>query len=185
VHPTRSTSDDRLRIGVSACLLGREVRYDGRHKRDALLLEELAPLVTFVPVCPELEVGMGVPREPVRLVRGPDGRTLMLRNGSGEDWTARMSARAARRVEALAAEGLAGFVLKARSPSCGLAGVELHDARAPRDAPPTREGVGLFARALVERLPGLPVEEDERLHDAGVRASFLARASEYARARRA
>ena len=70
MHPTRSKSDDRLRIGVSACLLGREVRYDGRHKRDALLLEELAPLVTFVPVCPELEVGMGVPREPVQQEHG-------------------------------------------------------------------------------------------------------------------
>jgi uncharacterized protein YbbK (DUF523 family) len=176
--------DDRLRIGVSACLLGREVRYDGRHKRDALLLEELAPLVTFVPVCPELEVGMGVPREPVRLVRGPGGGTRMLGNESGEDWTARMSALAAGRVDELAAEGLAGFVLKARSPSCGLAGVELHAAISDAGDPPARDGVGLFARALLERLPGLPVEEDERLHDPRVRASFLARAAAYARAKR-
>jgi uncharacterized protein YbbK (DUF523 family) len=177
--------DERLRIGVSACLLGREVRYDGRHKRDALLLEELAPRVTFVPVCPELEVGMGVPRQPVRLVRGAGGRTRMLGSDSGEDWTERLNALAARRVDELAAEGLAGFVLKARSPSCGLAGVELHEAEgAPPNAPPTRHGVGLFARALLERLPGLPVEEDERLHDSRVRASFLARAAAYARASR-
>jgi uncharacterized protein YbbK (DUF523 family) len=174
---------DPLRIGVSACLLGQKVRYDGRHKLDAPLLDELAPFVTFVPVCPEVEVGMGVPREPVRLVRGEHGRTLMIGGDSGADWTERMDALAARRVEELAVVGIAGFVLKARSPSCGLAGVELHDAGAPAQAPPAREGVGLFARALLARLPGLPIEEDERLHDERARTAFLERASAYARAR--
>lgn len=171
-----------LRIGVSACLLGNEVRYDGEHKRDAFLADELAPFVTWVPVCPEVEVGMGVPREPVRLARGPRGRTLMLGVDSGADWTARMNALAARRVEALAGQELSGFVLKARSPSCGMERVKLHDAAGQK--PPRHEGVGLFARALLERLPNLPVEEEGRLHDARLRDNFIERVFAYARLRR-
>jgi uncharacterized protein YbgA (DUF1722 family)/uncharacterized protein YbbK (DUF523 family) len=172
-----------LRIGVSACLLGDEVRYDGGHKRDAFLNDELAPFVTWVPVCPEVEAGMGVPREPVRLVRGPRGRTLMLGDRSGTDWTARMEALAARRVRALASQRLAGFVLKSKSPSCGLSRVKLYGAADARAAPKP-EGVGLFARALVEGLPNLPIEEEGRLHDARLRESFIERVFAYERVQR-
>jgi uncharacterized protein YbgA (DUF1722 family)/uncharacterized protein YbbK (DUF523 family) len=172
-----------LRIGVSACLVGDEVRFDGQHKRDAFLTEELAPFVTWVRVCPEIEVGMGVPREPVRLERGPRGRTLMLGHDSGTDWTERMNALAARRVESLAAQDLSGYVLKAKSPSCGLERVKVF-AGAEAKAQPKYDGVGLFARALLERLPNLPVEEEGRLHDLHLRESFIERVFCYARVRR-
>lgn len=175
--------DDTLRIGASACLLGAEVRFDGQHKRSPFLTQQLAPFVTWVSVCPELEVGMGVPREPVRLVRGPGGRALMLANGSGTDWTARMNALSARRAEDLAAETLDGFVLKSKSPSCGMERVKVFpepDARAA----PGRDGVGLFARALMERLPNLPVEEEGRLEDARLRENFVERVFAHARLRR-
>jgi uncharacterized protein YbgA (DUF1722 family)/uncharacterized protein YbbK (DUF523 family) len=172
-----------LRIGVSACLLGQEVRYDGQGKRDAFLVDELAPFVRWVPVCPEVEVGMGVPREPVRLERGPRGRTMMRAIDSGADWTARMSALAARRADALARQDLAGFVLKSKSPSCGMERVKLYDA-AHETAAPRLEGVGLFARALLERLPNLPVEEEGRLHDARLRDNWVERVFAYERVRR-
>jgi uncharacterized protein YbgA (DUF1722 family)/uncharacterized protein YbbK (DUF523 family) len=175
-------SDDPVRLGVSACLLGSEVRYDGQHKRDGFLADELGPLVEWVPVCPEVEAGMGVPREPVSLVRGPRGRTLMLGNSSTTDWTDRMEAFAAKRAEALAKRELAGYVLKAKSPSCGMERVNLYPGEARTT--PAREGVGLFAAALMARLPHLPVEEEGRLHDARLRENFIERVFAYHRLRR-
>jgi uncharacterized protein YbgA (DUF1722 family)/uncharacterized protein YbbK (DUF523 family) len=174
---------ETLRIGASACLLGAEVRFDGQHKRSAFLTRELAPFVTWVSVCPELEVGMGVPREAVRLVGGQGGRTLMLGNSSGTDWTARMEALASRRVEDLASESLDGFVLKSKSPSCGMERVKVYEAATTRAAPRS-DGVGLFARALMERLPNLPVEEEGRLEDARLRDNFVERVFAHARLRR-
>jgi uncharacterized protein YbbK (DUF523 family) len=174
---------ESIRIGASACLLGAKVRFDGQHKRSAFLAQELDPFVTWVSVCPELEVGMGVPREPVRLVRGPGGRSLMLANESGTDWTARMNAHAARRAEDLAAQNLDGFVLKSKSPSCGMERVKLFDAPESRAAP-RRDGVGLFARALMDRLPNLPVEEEGRLEDARLRENFVERVFAHARLQR-
>ena len=172
-----------LRIGVSSCLLGDEVRFDGQHKRDAFLVEELAPFVTWVRVCPEIEVGMGVPREPVRLVRGSRGRALMLGTHSGADWTDRMKGLAACRAEELGREGLSGYVLKSKSPSCGMERVKIYPSRETNGAP-DHTGVGLFASALMERLPNLPVEEEGRLHDARLRENFIERVFAYARVRR-
>ncbi len=174
---------ETVKIGVSACLLGAEVRFDGQHKRSAFLTEQLAPFVTWVSVCPEVEVGMGIPREPVRLVRGPGGRTSMLASDSGADWTERMNALAARRTEALAREELSGYVLKAKSPSCGMERVKVF-ADADTRAQPKRDGVGLFARALMDRLPNLPVEEEGRLQDERLRENFVERVFAYARVRR-
>jgi uncharacterized protein YbgA (DUF1722 family)/uncharacterized protein YbbK (DUF523 family) len=174
---------ETLRIGASACLLGAEVRFDGQHKRSAFLTRELAPFVTWVPICPELEVGMGVPREPVRLVRGPAGRSLMLANQTGADWTDRMDALAARRAGNLAAQNLDGFVLKSKSPSCGMERVKVFDAPQTRAAP-RHDGVGLFARALIERMPNLPVEEEGRLEDARLRDNFVERIFAHARLRK-
>jgi uncharacterized protein YbbK (DUF523 family) len=167
----------RIRVGISSCLLGNEVRYDGQHKRDPLLLKELGPLVEWVPVCPEVEVGMGVPRESVRLVRHPGG-ALMLGNSSGADWTLRMRALARERVKALTADGLSGYILKSRSPSCGLDGVKLY-ASADMNAAADEDGVGLFAEELARQLPDLPIEEDERLHDPDARKTFIERLFAY------
>jgi uncharacterized protein YbgA (DUF1722 family)/uncharacterized protein YbbK (DUF523 family) len=169
-------------MGVSACLLGAEVRFDGQHKRDAFLTEDLAPFVEWVSVCPEVEADMGVPREPVRLVRRGNGPPSMVGQQSATDFTERMRATVARRVDALARQDLRGYVLKAKSPSCGLLRVNLYDAAAP-DAAPKQLGVGLFAQALVERLPNLPVEEEGRLHDAGLRENFIERVFAYDRLR--
>ena len=170
---------DRLRIGVSACLIGRQVRYDGQHKRDAFLVDALGPFVDFVPVCPEVEVGMSIPREPVRLV-GPARRPRMIGQRSGDDWTARMTTFSERRVDALAKESLSGYVLKKDSPSCGLSRVKLYPSE-DQDAAPDRGGEGLFAAALVRAFPHLPIEEEGRLNDAHLRESFIERVFAYHR----
>jgi uncharacterized protein YbbK (DUF523 family) len=166
-----------LRIGVSACLLGENVRWDGGHKRHPFVLETLGGLAELVPVCPELELGLGVPREPIQLVRA-GGSVELLGVRSGEDLTGRMRRYARERVQVLAMLGLSGYVLKSRSPSCGLVAVEVHDGRGGVE----KKGVGLFAAALLEGLPGLPVEEESRLEDAAARKSFVERVLAYSKA---
>jgi FdhD protein len=171
----------RLRIGVSSCLLGDEVRFDGGHKRDALLIQALDPYVEWVRVCPEVELGLGVPREPVGLV-STGGDTRMVGVHTGIDHTDAMRAYAKRRVSELARADLSGYVLKAKSPSCGLHGVTvLMDAEA---GSVSATGMGLFAAALREGLPDLPVEDELRLADAEVREAFLQRAMAYDRRER-
>jgi uncharacterized protein YbbK (DUF523 family) len=164
---------DRPRVGVSRCLLGDRVRYDGGHKHEPSLIETLAAHVEWVPVCPELEVGMGVPREPIQLVTAGDGsRVRLVGVDSGADWTDRMQAWASEKLAALEALGLSGFVLKSRSPSCGPQGVPVgHGEPSP----------GMFAQALMAAMPDLPVEDEERLRDPEARASFMARVTAHRR----
>jgi uncharacterized protein YbgA (DUF1722 family)/uncharacterized protein YbbK (DUF523 family) len=169
-----------IRIGVSACLLGKEVRFDGQHKRDPFLTEEMAPFVEWVPVCPEVEVGMGIPRESVRLVSSEAGPTRMLGNRTGADWTRRMQMLAQKRASALAKAGLSGFVLKSKSPSCGMERVKLYESEKP-GARARKTGVGLFAAALLRELPNLPIEEEGRLNDAALREAFIERVFAYHR----
>jgi uncharacterized protein YbgA (DUF1722 family)/uncharacterized protein YbbK (DUF523 family) len=176
---TRSQArQDRFRVGISSCLLGQEVRWNGAHKRDAWLIETLGPFVEWVPVCPELEVGLGVPREPIRLEGNPKTPRLVGRE-SRTDLTDAMEAFAARRVEALAGLELCGYVLKSDSPTCGMERVKVHGPAAGRP----KAGVGLFARTLMDRLPLLPVEEEGRLHDPGLRESFIERVFAFRRLR--
>ena len=160
------------------------MRFDGQHKRDAFLVEALGPFVEFVPVCPEVEAGMSIPREPVRLVRAADEPDVtvakMVGQRSGDDWTARMNAYAAKRVAALRKEALSGYVLKKDSPSCGLMRVKVYPSD-QRKAAPERVGQGLFAAALVQTLPHLPIEEEGRLNDAHLRESFIERVFAYHR----
>ncbi|HZA13326.1 MAG TPA: DUF523 domain-containing protein, partial [Myxococcaceae bacterium] len=118
---------DRPRVGISACLLGHAVRWDGAHKRDGWLVDVLGPRVEWVPVCPEMEVGLGVPREPIRLVGDP--RAPRLISESGNDLTERMQSWVRRRTGELAALALAGYVLKSNSPSCGARRVRVHRAK--------------------------------------------------------
>jgi uncharacterized protein YbbK (DUF523 family)/uncharacterized protein YbgA (DUF1722 family) len=167
-----------IRIGVSACLLGEEVRYDGGHKRNAFLLEELARYVRFVPLCPEVGIGLSVPREPVRLVRR--GNDVRLFGPAGVDHTEAMRRWAAVAIRGLREQDLSGFVLKKGSPSCGLERVKVWDEPEKR---PTADGRGLFAQALVDALPGLPLEEEGRLHDPGIREHFVDRVFGHARVR--
>jgi uncharacterized protein YbgA (DUF1722 family)/uncharacterized protein YbbK (DUF523 family) len=167
----RQWYDDALpvRVGVSACLLGGEVRFDAGHKRDRYLTDVLGRNVEWLPVCPELEVGMGVPR-PVLQLRGGERGDRLVERESGEDWTERMRDFADARVPELRAHGLDGFVLKKDSPSCGLARVRVHGQPGGM---PSRSGVGHFARALERQMPDLPCEEEGRLRDAALRERFI------------
>jgi uncharacterized protein YbbK (DUF523 family) len=158
---------DRPRVGISRCLLGDQVRYDGGHKHEPSLIDALGAHVEWVPVCPELEVGMGVPREPIQLVTAADGSRVRLAGvDSGADWTDRMQLWAAEKIAALQALSLSGFVLKSRSPTCGPHAVPV------RNGEPSP---GMFAQALMAAMPDLPVEDEERLRDPEARASFMAR----------
>ncbi len=185
------STGERLRIGVSACLLGREVRFDGQHKRDAFLVDDLSPFVDFVEVCPEVEVGMSIPRETLRLIaigeRGKVGSstataTRLVATRSGEDWTDRMTGYAERSARLLARENLSGYVLKKDSPSCGLLRVKRY-ADTDTVHPATRDGQGLFAACLQRAFPHLPIEEEGRLRDARLRENFIERIFAYHRLR--
>ncbi len=167
-----------IRLGVSACLVGERVRYDGGHKQNAFLLDELASHVRLVPVCPEVGIGLGVPREPIRLER---------RDGDRSGWSAQSGTRShagherpgrPRRSHELRGRDLSGFVLKKGSPSCGLERVREWSGDS---APPS--GRGLFAQALVDAWPQLPLEEEGRLNDPGLREHFVDRVFGHARVR--
>lgn len=163
-------ADDRIPLGISSCLLGANVRYDGGHKLDRYLHDVLGRFVRWVPVCPEVECGLGVPRESMRLVGDPAAPRL-LTTRSGVDLTARMEAWARKRAADLDAEDLRGYVFKSNSPSSGLRSVKVYDEKGN----PSRRGVGIFARAFTERFPLLPVEDEGRLNDAGIRENFIER----------
>ncbi len=173
-----STSFPKPCIGVSACLLGEPLRYDGGHLRNEFLTQTLAPHVEWTPVCPESEVGMGTPREPVRLVDAGDGALRMRGVRSDTDHTEAMRSWAARRIEELAGLGLHGYVLTKNSPSCGLFRVKVYPSSS---GPAARNGRGLFAEALTQRFPLLPVEEQGRLHDPRLRDNFIERVFVYQR----
>jgi uncharacterized protein YbbK (DUF523 family) len=157
-----------MRVGVSACLLGQEVRYDGGHKRHPVLIDVLGPRVEWVPVCPEVEIGLGTPREPMKLVRDGASRRLIAIE-SGTDHTAAMNQWAEKRLDELANADLDGYVVKSKSPSCGIEGVS---------------GPGVFAAALMKRLPLLPIEEERGLTDANLCLKFIERMAAYRRLRR-
>jgi uncharacterized protein YbbK (DUF523 family) len=156
------------RLGISACLLGQEVRYDGGHKRDSFLTEILGPYVEWVPVCPEVELGMGTPRPPIRLERR-GGAIRLVMPSTGGDYTDAMRDYAERRVAELARLDLDGYIFKKDSPSCGLEAVKVYSAAGV----PSPDGRGLFAEVLMGRLPDLPVEEEGRLEDPRLRESFV------------
>jgi uncharacterized protein YbgA (DUF1722 family)/uncharacterized protein YbbK (DUF523 family) len=161
-------SEATIRLGVSSCLLGEKVRFDGSHKLDRFLTETLGRYIEYVPVCPEVEVGLPTPREALRLVgTGEDPRLVFSK--SGEDITERMTTWAKQRVVALEDEDLSGFIFKSKSPSSGMERVRLYD----RNGVPNKTGVGLFARVFMEHFPLLPVEEEGRLHDPRLRENFI------------
>jgi FdhD protein len=168
----------RVRIGVSACLLGDAVRFDGGHKRNDVIVRDLADIVEWVRVCPEVEVGMGTPREPVRLVRA-GGDVRMIATRTGIDHTASMNRWAQQRADSLSGEDISGYVFKKDSPSCGVSGVKVFDDRGSCD----RSGRGLFAAALISRFPGMPVAEEDELSDPVRLREFLERVTAYSRAR--
>jgi uncharacterized protein YbgA (DUF1722 family)/uncharacterized protein YbbK (DUF523 family) len=169
-------STDRIRLGISACLLGERVRFDSGHKREPFLVESLGQFVDWVSVCPEVESGMGAPREAMRLVR-VDDEIRLLTNQTAQDKTVMLRDFSSRRVNELAEEDLCGFVLKKDSPSCGLERVKVYSP----GGVPTKTGRGLFAEALAARFPLLPVEEEGRLNDPRLRENFVERIFAYRR----
>src|SRR5262245_7654992 len=167
----------RPRVGLSSCLLGEPVRYDGGHKLNPFAAGPLRELVTLVPVCPEVEAGLGVPREPVRLQRSRRG-VRMVGVDSGTDRTDLVTRFADRRAAELASLGLSGYVFKKNSPSCGPRDVPIHG---PGKGP--RTGLGLFAAALTARLPLLPVVDEGDLEDRAGQRRFLRQVFAYQRLR--
>lgn len=159
-----------MRVGVSSCLLGRNVRFDGGHKLDTLIAEALGRFFEWVPVCPEMEIGLGAPRESLRLVGAGDAVRLIATK-SGTDHTASMTSWAGRRLDELAQLELHGYILKKDSPSCGMERVRVYGA----DGMARRSGSGIFAGLLRQRFEMLPVEEEGRLHDPSIRENFVER----------
>jgi uncharacterized protein YbgA (DUF1722 family)/uncharacterized protein YbbK (DUF523 family) len=165
-----SLMEEKIRIGISTCLLGENVRYDGGHKRDRYVTETLGQFLEFVPVCPEMECGLGVPRESMRLEGDPEAPRLVT-NQTKIDHTERMITWARKRVQELEKENLCGFIFKSRSPSSGMERVRVYNDKGI----PEKKGVGMFARIFMEHFPLLPVEEDGRLHDIKLRENFIER----------
>jgi uncharacterized protein YbgA (DUF1722 family)/uncharacterized protein YbbK (DUF523 family) len=168
--------DTKPKLGISACLLGQKVRFDGGHKREQFLTELFGRFVEWIPICPEVEVGMGVPRETVRLV-GIPADPKMIAEKSGRDWTAAMNQFAAKRLREIAGMNLSGYVFKKNSPSCGMERVRVYSSKSM----PERQGRGLFAAAVMNQWPLLPVEEEGRLNDLKLRENFIERVFAYHR----
>jgi uncharacterized protein YbgA (DUF1722 family)/uncharacterized protein YbbK (DUF523 family) len=167
---------NKIILGISSCLLGNNVRYDGGHKLDHFLVDTLGQYVDWVPVCPEVECGLPVPREAMHLVGDPeDPRLVTIR--TGVDHTARMKRWAKKRTTELEKEELCGFVFKSRSPSSGMRGVKIYtDAGMPNTT-----GSGIFAHAFMKEFPLLPVEDEGRMHDPCLRENFIERVFVYRR----
>lgn len=172
----KSVMDAKIKIGISSCLLGEHVRYDGGHKQDHYLTDTLGEYVEWIPVCPEVEYGLPVPREAMRLVGDTENPRLVTRT-SGVDHTAGMNNWAKKRLKKLESENFCGFIFKSRSPSSGMKGVKIYTA----SGMPGRTGTGLFARAFMQHFPCIPVEDDGRLRDPGIRENFIERIFVYMR----
>jgi uncharacterized protein YbgA (DUF1722 family)/uncharacterized protein YbbK (DUF523 family) len=164
----KTAMEEKIRLGISECLLGHEVRYDGGHKWDRYLTDTLGRYVEYVPVCPEVECGLGIPREAMRLVGSPESPRLVTIR-SGVDLTERMLSWAAKRVAELEKEDLCGFIFKSDSPSSGMERVKVYNEKGM----PEKKGVGLFAMAFMTHFPLIPVEEEGRLHDPRLRENFI------------
>jgi uncharacterized protein YbgA (DUF1722 family)/uncharacterized protein YbbK (DUF523 family) len=164
------TNPIKIRVGVSACLLGQEVRYNGTHKHMPLLTQELAKYFDLVPTCPEMGAGMGVPRPPIRLVGDVAAPRAVRVDDPSADFTEPLQQYAAARIPEL--NDLAGYIFIKNSPSCGLFRVKVYQENG---YPSPTPGRGIFAAALTNAMPLLPVEEDGRLNDPVLRENFIAR----------
>jgi uncharacterized protein YbgA (DUF1722 family)/uncharacterized protein YbbK (DUF523 family) len=165
-----------ISLGISRCLLGDEVRFDGGHKRDRFLTDVFGRYVEWVPVCPEVEAGLGTPREAMRLVGDPQNPRLVTIK-SGTDHTRALETLTTNRIAQLMELDLSGYVFKKGSPSCGIERVRLYNEHGI----PNRNGVGLFARAFIQQFPLIPVEEEGRLCEPTLRENFIERVFCYRR----
>lgn len=159
---------EKIKIGISACLLGERVRYDGGHKLDRIILDTLGQLMEFVPVCPEVECGLSVPREEMQLEGSPDN-PLLVTVQTGRDFTARMKKWGEKRLNELQKEDLCGFIFKCKSPSCGMKHIKVYD----NDYVSSSSGTGIWAGMFMNRFPELLSEEEICLHDTRKREKFI------------
>jgi uncharacterized protein YbbK (DUF523 family) len=161
---------EKIKLGISSCLLGNNVRYDGGHKLDRFLCDTLGKYIDYVPVCPEEECGLGIPRESMRL-EGDAAAPRLVTTHSRQDKTDMLASWAQKHIRELETENLCGFIFKSNSPSCGREKVEVYN----QEGVPFKMGVGIFARIFMEHFPGLPAEDETRLHDSELRKNFLER----------
>ncbi len=167
---------ETIKLGISTCLLGEKVRYDGGHKLDRYLVNTVGPFVEWVPICPEHQCGLPIPRESMRLVQTAQG-VRMLTGKTNIDHTERLVNWSKARLDQLEKENICGFIFKAKSPSSGMRDIKIYSEQGM----PLRKGTGLFADMLMQRFPHLPVEDEGRLNDAGLRENFIERVFVYAR----
>jgi len=163
-------NSEKIKLGISACLLGENVRYDGGHKLDKFIKETLGQYVEYVAVCPEVECGFGIPRESMHLEGEPDAPRLVTTR-TKIDLTLRMVNWAQKRVRELEKEDLCGFIFKSDSPSSGMERVKIYN----ENKMPVKKGVGIFAGIFMNYFPVLPVEDEGRLHDPDLRENFIER----------
>jgi uncharacterized protein YbgA (DUF1722 family)/uncharacterized protein YbbK (DUF523 family) len=161
---------ERIRLGISSCLLGNAVRWNSGHKMDRYLTRTLGQFVDYTPVCPEVEAGFGIPRESMRLVGDPE-KPRLITFKTKTDHTEQMLRWARRRVKELAKDDLHGFIFKSDSPSSGMIRVKVYTEKGM----PVKKGVGIFAREFMAHFPLIPAEDDGRLHDPQIRENFIER----------
>ncbi len=161
---------EKIKLGISTCLLGENVRYDGGHKLDRFLTDTLGQYVEYVPICPEVECGLPIPRESMHLEGDPDAPRLVTTR-TKQDMTDRMVQWAKKRVAELEKEEFCGFIFKSDSPSSGMERVRVYNEKGM----PVKKGVGMFAKIFMDHFPLLPVEDEGPLHDPRIRDNFIER----------
>lgn len=166
----------KIKIGISSCLLGEKVRFDGGHKRQPFLVDHFGPFVSWVPVCPEFELGLGVPRPSLRL-EGNKDHTRLIMPKIGKEYTHEMSHYSQKKVKTLQKKCLDGYIFKKDSPSCGIHGVRIYD----KNGVPKKSGQGFFSKCVIDSMPFLPVEEEGRLNDPRIRENFITRVFSHSR----
>ena len=168
---------DKIKIGVSSCLIGEKVRWNGDHKQDRYVREVLSRYFEYIPVCPEVEVGMGVPRETVALYGDPE-KPSMISKKTQTDWTKPMEKYIKSRINTLSADDLCGYIFKSKSPSCGMSRVPLYSEFGSHKV---KHGPGMFANAFINSFPLVPTEDEGRLNDPRIRENFIVRVFSFKR----
>jgi len=168
---------DKIKIGVSSCLIGEKVRWNGDHKQDRYVREILSRYFEYIPVCPEVEVGMGVPRETVALYGDPE-KPSMISKKTQTDWTKPMEKYIKSRINTLSADDLCGYIFKSKSPSCGMSRVPLYSEFGSHKV---KHGPGMFANAFINSFPLVPTEDEGRLNDPRIRENFIVRVFSFKR----
>ncbi|EKK9986728.1 DUF523 and DUF1722 domain-containing protein [Vibrio vulnificus] len=163
-------SSSTLKIGISACVLGDQVRFDGGHKQSRFVVQELTPHFSFVPVCPEVGMGMPVPRPTIRLISNEERIAMVETKNPDKDYTEQMLSYSEQQVDRLMEHSLSGYIVCVKSPTCGMEKVKVYKAHGAE-----KEGVGLYTQTLMRKMPWLPVEEDGRLNDPVLRENFITR----------